>query len=205
MKQLFLVLFLVFLVACAAEVTEEAEVMEDDNKETEAEQEETTEEQEEVMEEAVKEPTGEGEENLDALRDSLGVADRTRVFPTSQKVSKGDSYIFAYGVTNPSNKPFVAYRVIEFKEAKDRVSNTIFVDSDFMMRWIVSDVAEVIEIPSVDIAVSSIEVKVKNEIAEGEDVPPGNYEFTVITYDNASIHRDDWDVYHRIDFTVRVN
>ncbi|MBT3303869.1 hypothetical protein HN592_00615 [Candidatus Woesearchaeota archaeon] len=143
-----------------------------------------------------------GQDNARKLREAMTVAERTRVFPSNKKISKGDGYQFALGFGNPLNRDQGLKTQVIFRKAMGRLSNELIVDDAEIQKWVVNDV-----IPDVTVEAGKISMLPLTVAVPSEDVQSGSYTFTVTSYTTESVHRDvsGWDEYGKFDFVVIVS
>jgi len=203
MKSVYLALFILLLVGCAAP-TEQVEVVDTAIPAEDAVEDAIVEEEiappVEVVETQVL-----GTENIDILKDNIKINDYARILPSNTKLEAGDSYLFAHGITNPSLQTLNVQQRIEFVEAIDAYSNPIQkADIETITDWIASTKLVIFEVPSNEIVFREIQITVGDEMAPGVPTAKGTYKFKALLDDADKVAAGDPELIKISDFSVRV-
>lgn len=198
MKRIILSLMLLFLVACSAQVEPITEPVVDD----------VVVPPSEVVSDDVDDSSDDSNvevnDNEAKLADLIKANDKSRVYPTSKKLDEMDVYSFAYGLSNNINQDIEIKYEVEFLEARDTYSNTIFADDEIMMGWLVSKHSDIVTVPNNGNYVTSIQFAVGSIIANDVDVKDGTYVYRINSYVADTFHRDEPEMFDRVDIALRV-
>lgn len=200
MKRIFFSLLLIFLVACSAPVEPITEPDDSFDEGPNGEIESDSVDDSVIGSDEVIEVN----ENEEKLADLIKPNDKSRVYPTSKKLDEQDVYSFAYGLSNNINQDVDVKYEVEFLEARDTSSNTIFADDEIMMGWLVSKHSDVVTVPKNGNYITSLQFAVGSIIADDVDVKDGTYVFRIYSYTADTMDRDQPEEFGRVDVALRV-
>jgi len=130
---------------------------------------------------------GLGIENADRAEEVMEAIERARIYPTSEVIRPGDEYEFGYAL-----RAELAYRTIEFTEARDKRGSSIQLTDVDAMEWILSPPGQYVDGES--------PLKRAITVHVPQDAEEGLYTYTVRFYEDD---QED-DAFASESFTLRV-
>jgi type II secretory pathway pseudopilin PulG len=135
-------------------------------------------------------------DRLSQLKKELTQGTLALLLPTSYPsgLDVGESYVFAFGLTNMHTVSEEFKFEIEFKNARDMNNNAINgVDEETILSWVKHNRLENTDLDPYEQIFLPIGVTVGSEIAPGLSTVPGNYYFKLVSTFQHGTWYDDYD------------